>query len=139
MWFWPKRISTPQQRIAAEGGIDTFAQIIGGSDSSIDEEYTLIYEYTDAWVEGNSTAAILAKIAHPDLRAEAFRRILHGTWGQRYTGEISTGWDIYHWTVAGHPLPTWMHRYHSGYRFPIRFLRRDPQVHYCLELFDFTQ
>jgi len=48
MWFRWRKGTDAQARIAAEGGIETRAQIIGAVDDSRAEDYLLVYAYTDA-------------------------------------------------------------------------------------------
>jgi len=64
--------------------------------------------------------------------AAAFERMVHGTWGRHYTGQISTDWDLYHRGIAGYLLLQWVQRYPIGYHFPIRFLKDDSRVHYIV-------
>ncbi len=121
-----------RQLIKQFGGVDTYAIITSGGNS-------LSYQYTDAWVEGGFSADTLRKIADGDQRAEAFRRMVHGTWGRIYTGKIPSGWDVADVVMHGGTFPQWSERYAKGYRFPIRYLGCHPAVHFSVEVFDFSK
>src|SRR4051812_10639411 len=89
---WGLLYRDPRTMIARDGGVDTPAVITGFTDNR--HGRALIYRYTDAAVEGSFSAATLAKIADPHQRADAFRRMVQGTWNRHYTGSIQTDWDI---------------------------------------------
>jgi hypothetical protein len=127
----------PRALIARYGGVDTLAVITGFTDNR--HGRALCYRYTDAPVEGGFAASTLAKITDPQEKAEALRRIVHGTWSQSYTGQVQTDWDVQESLLHDRVIPRWCLRYQEGYTFPIRYLKHDPAVHYILESFDFRR
>jgi hypothetical protein len=127
----------PRTLIARYGGVDTTAVITGFTDNR--HGRALTYCYTDAAVEGSFSATTLAKIADPHQRADAFRRMVQGTWDRHYTGSIQTDWDVQDILLHGGQVPYWFERYQEGYAFPIRYLTRNPAIHYIVEAFDFRR
>jgi hypothetical protein len=128
-------LGNPRALIMRYGGVDRMAIITGFTDHR--HRRALCYQYTDALVNGTFAASTLAKLREPQQKAEAFRHMVHGTWDRRYTGIIQTDWDVQDILLHGGDMPRWCQRYHAGYTFPIRYLTRNPAIHYVLESFEF--
>lgn len=101
------KFSKAKALIASVGGNDTLATVVG-----------YLYHHDDLLLNYKYIATM------PDGKEEEFE------------GSISTALDVLH-APADYKWPSWMEKYTKGYKFPIRYLKSDPRIHYPMEEIDF--
>jgi hypothetical protein len=101
------KFSKAKALIASVGGNDTLATVVG-----------YLYHHDDLLLNYKYIAIM------PDGKEKEFE------------GSISTALDVLH-APADYEWPSWMERYTKGYKFPMRYLKSDPRIHYLVEEIDF--
>jgi hypothetical protein len=101
------KFSKAKALIASAGGNDTLATVVG-----------YLYHHDDLLLNYTYMAIM------PDGKEKNFE------------GSISTALDVLH-APADYEWPNWMEKYTKGYKFPIRYLKSDPRIHYPIEEIDF--